>query len=137
MSLSALQKLVIGRCSSIYTKHIPVGSYNEFEGLLKDSINLVLEGLCTWEWEVFEWTESRTTNVFRTLNSELHGNVDSPSETSIDDEIVRFQAKTNDLLEWLGWDLWSDCERRCSWDVSTGSISFCQSEDSLQRCTSY
>ena len=30
--------------------------YNEFEALIKGSIERVLQGLCEWEWNIFEWS---------------------------------------------------------------------------------
>lgn len=121
-SPATVQQITTDRCSSIYTSHIREGTYNDFEGLLKDSIKIVLTRLCIWEWEIWQWTEGLTTDLLRSPNFGIDGSTSGRSSSSVDAEILEFESKTRDLLKWLGWDLWSDCDSRCSWDVSTTSL---------------
>jgi len=80
---------------------------NDFELLIQQSIQIVMEKLCEWVWDIFEWTDSRMSNRL------------SPSQMSgipIQEEIMHYRALTKNLMSWIGWDLWEGCEKPCAWN---------------------
>ena len=118
-SLQEIRDMTLERCSRLYTKHIPAKSYNHFEALLKDSIEILLARICSWEWEAFEWSERHTTDLLR------HGQVHSKKSAMTEgdrggliDEVKTFAESTEAFIKWIGWDLWTQCEDKCAWDVS-------------------
>lgn len=115
-TVEQIRNLTIDRCSSIYTDHIPSQTFNEFENLIKRSFQIVLGKLCQYAWDVFEWSEKRTSDLLqRGMNNK--DNASDNLEVSIT-EITRFRISTRDMLEWLGWNNWIGCVTKCSWNVS-------------------
>lgn len=56
LSLSEVKQQTISHYSSLFTSHLKPDTMNDFEDLLKDSIHIVLDKLCRWEWGLFEWS---------------------------------------------------------------------------------
>lgn len=108
-TLHEVKNETIQRCASVYTAHISPHSLGALEFLLKDSIGHVMEELCKWEWELFEWSEQHSTNLLE--SKEVSGKIQSC-------EIDYYLKRTASMLEWLGWNNWEDCEQKCGWDVS-------------------
>ncbi|KAF7872174.1 hypothetical protein EAF04_003099 [Stromatinia cepivora] len=65
LSLSQTKQQTISRCSLVWASYYATNSLNAFEEVLKDSVQIVLDRLCHREWEIFEWSENYTTNIFR------------------------------------------------------------------------
>ena len=116
-SLDVVRSQAILRCSSVYTGHILLETLSDLEKPLKNAIEYVLHSLCNWEWSLFEWSERRTTDllIFQTAEN---GSSDKHHE-ELFTEIKRFKEQTANIIKWIGWDLWQDCETKCSWDVSS------------------
>jgi hypothetical protein len=114
LSLSKVKQQTVSRCSSLFTSHLTPNHINTFEELLKDSISIVLERLCQWEWEIFEWSENHTTNIFRTPNRMPDQPISGPTQ----DEINHYDGTTGSILKWLGWSTWTDCPTKCATGVS-------------------
>lgn len=118
-TVEEIRSLTVDRCSSIYTDHTPSQMYNDFENLIKQSFHIVLRKLCQYEWEVFEWSEKWTSDLLqRGMDSKEKGGSKSEEPNVPIDEIVWFRNATKGLLEWLGWDIWTECDSKCSWNVS-------------------
>ncbi|KAL0932833.1 uncharacterized protein CTRU02_211796 [Colletotrichum truncatum] len=96
----------ISRCTSVYTKLIDPKSLARSEKLLFKSFKVVIQKLCQWEWDLFEWSERHTTN-FLGFEQDL-------GSLSIQDEILKQRKSTEDLLAWIGWDTWTECDRQCA-----------------------
>nr|XP_036584434.1 uncharacterized protein CTRU02_05509 [Colletotrichum truncatum]KAF6793952.1 hypothetical protein CTRU02_05509 [Colletotrichum truncatum] len=96
----------ISRCTSVYTKLIKPKSLARSEKLLFKSFEVVMKKLCQWEWSLFEWSERRTTNF---LSSQQDFGADS-----LHDEILQQRKSAQDLLGWIGWDTWTQCDRQCA-----------------------
>ncbi|KAL5322667.1 hypothetical protein ACEPPN_010642 [Leptodophora sp. 'Broadleaf-Isolate-01'] len=110
LTLIETKQTIISRCSSLFTSHGTTDSLNDFEGLLKDSIHIVMDRLCHWEWDLLEWSENYTTDIFRSPERLPHHTVGEPSS----EEIGRYAAETDRVLAWLGWSNWVDCPVKCS-----------------------
>ncbi len=100
--------------TALLREHIELNPSDEFEGLLRDSINLVLRRLCEWEWDLFEWAEEHTTNIFKNPDRVAGKPVSAPTSSDID----RYRDSTTDILNWLGWLTWTDCPSKCDIGVS-------------------
>jgi hypothetical protein len=99
------------RCSSVYTSFINLEELARSEILLYNSIRIIMERLCNWEWDLFQWSEKRTTNY---LDDE-----EEPADLdAIRREILWYGKVTEDLLTWIGWDGWVQCDRQCAVNVS-------------------
>jgi hypothetical protein len=119
----------VSRCTTLYTDHFDQKSMNDFEVIIKDSITLVMEALCKWSWDLFEFSERHTANRF----DPLHGLV---PERGNGDGLARESAQhayaTKKLMSWLffvcmyyhyrdlqGAVLYSHIARHlCSWKTS-------------------
>jgi hypothetical protein len=121
--LSTVKRQAISRCTSLFTSHLTPNHINPFQGLLKDSISIVLERLCQWEWEIFEWSEYHTTNIFRNPNRVPEQLISGPTE----DEINLYGDATESILKWLGWSTWTDCATTCAMGVSPSLLLFSRS----------
>jgi len=108
LTLSQVKQETIARCSSLFTGYLPSSSLNEFEEVIKDSIYIVLNGLCNWEWDIFEWNENYTTNLFESSTPMLDLEVPEPPVEQFD----KFLDRTKSLLKWLGWSTWIDCPKK-------------------------
>jgi hypothetical protein len=106
--LSFIRHQTIARCASLFTSHLNPNLFNDFESLLQDSIQIVPQRLCTWEWSLFEWSEDRTTNL-------LHPSVSD--HNYIVREIAHHANQTRRTLKWVGWDTPTDCPQKCAIDV--------------------
>lgn len=105
----------ISRCASVYTTLLNPTRLARAEVLFYHSTNSVMEKLCTWEWDMFEWSEKHTTNYF--------GHQGEPSDLpSISKEIKEKSKLAAEVLEWIGWDTWSQCDRQCALNVSPAPI---------------
>ncbi|KAM7191372.1 hypothetical protein V8F33_008975 [Rhypophila sp. PSN 637] len=101
----------IFRCSAVYTAAVKPKTLNRSELLLYYSLNIVTETLCTWEWDLFEWRVKRTTNYWDDQDD------DEPTNPAqLRQEVTRFVKLTQDTLSWIGWDLWTNCDRQCMFD---------------------
>lgn len=101
----------IARCSTVYTAGMDLTTLGRSEVLLYHSLNIVTERLCTWEWDLFEWSEKHTTNYWG----------DQPGDAKIsawlnDEEVARYRQLSEDTLSLIGWDLWTKCDRQCMFD---------------------
>ncbi|KAK4207140.1 hypothetical protein QBC37DRAFT_456484 [Rhypophila decipiens] len=103
----------IFRCSAVYTAAVKPKTLNRSESLLYHSLNIVTKTLCTWEWDLFEWSEKRTTNYWDDQDDD-----DKPTNPAaqLRQEVTRFGKLTQDTLQWIGWDLWTKCDRQCMVD---------------------
>lgn len=112
-----IRNLTIHRCSSVYTNHIPSETLNDFEIPIKRSFQIVLGKLCRYAWDVFEWSEKWTSDLLQQqgMDSEINAGVNPDIPI---DEIVRFHSFTKNMLGWLGWDSWTECDTKCAWNVS-------------------
>ena len=113
-TLAAAKQMTVERCSSLFTDQLPIGSYNEFEALLKDSIKIVLERLCGLEWALFEWADKIYSGLVQASQSKHIPEYRDEDGTLPIKEIGRFRERMEELMNWLGWGLWTDCERKCS-----------------------
>ncbi|KAJ6023702.1 hypothetical protein N7540_004499 [Penicillium herquei] len=102
----------LARCTAAYTGHIELDSLSEFEVLIKESTRLVLQRLCQWSWDLFEWTDSQMHNRLQ-YTSRLETSV-LRNAGSIRQEIALQKSTTQSLLQWLGWDVWKGCDRKCA-----------------------
>jgi len=128
-SFQEIENQTLARCSSIYTDYIDKGQFNEFEMLIRDSTKLVLESLCKWEWELYVWSEARTTNQLNNLESATR----QFSFKDKDAELNLYGQKTKNIMKWIGWDLWEGCERMCNWDVRTSFSSMRSKANSTEE----
>ena len=64
-SIEEIKLKTLRRCELLYTKHILSKVYNRFEALIKDSVEIVLRRICSWEWDTFLWTERHTSNLLQ------------------------------------------------------------------------
>ena len=118
-----IKRLILDRCSNLYTKYVPVGTYNRFEALLKDSIQLVVGRICNYEWEAFEWSERHSTDLLRHPHGQPESEKDDITKqseymiTPVDETIKTLMETTKAFVEWIGWDLWTRCPEHCPWDV--------------------
>lgn len=104
----------ISRCATLYTQNIDQKTLNDFETIIKQSIGLVMEAVCDWEWGLFEMSERHTTNLFDPLHELVPGRGDNNDLAS---DFARHAEATDKLMNWLGWDAWHDCGRKCNYDV--------------------
>ncbi|KAG4431305.1 hypothetical protein IFR05_013202 [Cadophora sp. M221] len=109
-SFSASKEQTISRCSNTFTSYLNADSMNDFEGVLKDSIHIVVSKLCRWEWDLFEWSENHTTNIFRNPTRAS----DFPVEKAKTSQINKYREETDHILKWLGWSNWTDCPTKCA-----------------------
>lgn len=123
MPLSEVKQQTISHCSSLFTSYIKPDSINAFEGLLKDSINIVLDKLCRWEWDLLEWSENQTTDIFRNPSRVDGWSTDEPSE----EDMESYSDRTETLLNWIGWSTWTDCPTKCAIGVCRWYNLFLQS----------
>ncbi|KAI1158176.1 hypothetical protein F5B18DRAFT_665389 [Nemania serpens] len=105
-SPAEVEAATVSRCSSVYTSQLKASELSQSEQLLYRSINIVLGKLCSSEWDLFEWAEKYTTQLL----SEHGDDIDISRLTEQLDEKRQF---VDALLEWIGWDNWSQCETRC------------------------
>ncbi|KAF2177439.1 hypothetical protein K469DRAFT_742513 [Zopfia rhizophila CBS 207.26] len=114
---AVVKEETILRCASLYTANLAPSSLNEFETPIKDSIDIVMNRICRWEWDIFEWSENWTSNLLDSRVSPLPDSLGDagPTSAQLSREIRHYQANTAELLEWIGWDLWLSCEEECSW----------------------
>lgn len=117
-SIEATKSKAIEGCSSIYTSHLQQQSFNEREALIKDSIEIVLGKLCTWEWDMFEWSDQQTWDLLRNPGvSSLQALTAAVADVS-KSEIAERADEAYQMLKYIGWDLWESCDRQCAWNVS-------------------
>lgn len=118
-----IKRLTLDRCSNLYTKHVPAGTYNRFEALLKDNIQLVVDRICKYEWEAFEWSERHSTDLLRHPHDQPESEEDETTRQSEniirprDETIKTFMETTKAFIKWIGWDLWTHCPDPCAWNV--------------------
>lgn len=118
-----IKRLTLDRCSNLYTKYVPAGTYNRFEALLEDSIQLVMGRICKYEWEAFEWSERHSTDLLRHPHDQPESEEDETTRQSEDiirppDETIKtFMETTKAFIEWIGWDIWTRCPEPCAWNV--------------------
>jgi hypothetical protein len=107
----------ISRCARANTAAINPKYLGRSEMLLYNSLRIVMERLCSWEWDLLEWSEKRTTDFWREQNGE-------PADLDqLREEIGQYAQLTNDTLAWIGWDSWTKCDRQCEVNVSPGFFS--------------
>lgn len=120
-SIEATRLKAIQGCSLIYTSHLEQQSFNERGALIKDSIEIVLEKLCTWEWNLFEWSDRQTWDLLRHPGV-LSSRVPTVAKAGVlSVEIADRAAEASNMLKYTGWDLWESCDRQRAWDVSPRS----------------
>ncbi|KAF2679862.1 hypothetical protein K458DRAFT_445555 [Lentithecium fluviatile CBS 122367] len=107
ISAAEARNLTIMRCSSVYTGRIESHSLNDFEVLIKESISIVMSELCSWEWELFEWSELHTTNLFGSTPSNY------VNDQGLVQDFDQLLNRTESVINWIGWSNWHDCERKC------------------------
>jgi hypothetical protein len=110
LPLSEVKEQTISRCSLLFTGYLTPDSLNDFESLLKDSIHIVLDRLCHWEWDLFEWSENHTTDLFRNPNHVAGTPIEEPTSK----EINHYGDSTDSIMKWLGWSTWTDCPTKCA-----------------------
>lgn len=113
----------LARCNAAYVGHIELDSLSEFEVLIKESTQVVVSRLCEWAWNIFEWTDGQMHNR---LQQSLLAPTTSSDEIGhmIRQGIAHQKDKTRDLLKWIGWDIWQDCENKCAPNVSNSILVF-------------
>ncbi|KAI0513224.1 hypothetical protein F5B22DRAFT_612738 [Xylaria bambusicola] len=107
-SAAEVEALTVSRCSSAYTSKVNPSGLSKSEMLLYHSINVVLNRLCSFEWDLLKWSEKYTT--------QLLGESDDIDLSRIQKEIEDKQKLMSSLLAWIGWDNWTQCEAQCSVD---------------------
>ncbi|KAH6624807.1 hypothetical protein B0J18DRAFT_366744 [Chaetomium sp. MPI-SDFR-AT-0129] len=110
-SSSTPKELAITRCSSIYTMLLDPSTLARSERLLYHVVETVLKKLCTWEWDLFEWSEGHTSKYLANNKSTKSGI--TAWDASLLDEINKYRRQTAEVLNWMGWDTWTQCERQC------------------------
>jgi hypothetical protein len=115
-SLKQTKELALKRCRALYIAYVDQFSMNRFEQVIHGAIDEVLGTLCSLQWELFEWSESRTTAQ---LDSYVESN--SLSAEQLREEISRHRKETDDVVSWLGWNRPVECAKRCEWNVSLQS----------------
>jgi hypothetical protein len=105
--------LAIARCSSVYTILVDPASLARSERLLHSAAEAVLKKLCSWEWDLFEWSERHTSNYLGDKPRHEITFRNNPQH-----EINRYRDETAEILKWMGWDTWTQCERQCGPSVS-------------------
>ncbi|KAK4162997.1 hypothetical protein QBC43DRAFT_320337 [Cladorrhinum sp. PSN259] len=98
---------VISRCSSVYIALVDVQKLARSERILYRSTKVVIEKLCRWEWDLFEWSERRTTDALE--NGSSKGNLHV-----LQKEINQYRKLSENVLAWIGWDTWTECDRQCA-----------------------
>lgn len=109
-SSSTPKEVAIARCSSVYTMLLDPDTLERSERLLYYVVETVLKKLYSWEWDLFEWSEAHTSKY-----------LDKKSKSGRDallDEINEYHRRTTEILKWMGWDTWTQCERQCGPSVS-------------------
>lgn len=110
-SFTTSKERAIARCSSVYTMLLAPSTLGRSERLLYYTVETVLKKVCSWEWDLFEWSEGHTSNYLG------HKTETTPKDT-ISDEIDEHRRQTAEVLTWIGWDMWTQCERQCGPSVS-------------------
>ncbi len=110
---STPRDLAVARCSGVYTALVDPGLLGRSERLLHSVIEAVLERLCGWEWDMFAWSERHTSNY---LGDEARYQI--TVRNSVLNEINEYRDKTAEILKWMGWDAWTQCEKQCGPGVS-------------------
>ncbi|KAK0642999.1 hypothetical protein B0T16DRAFT_512077 [Cercophora newfieldiana] len=87
----------INRCCSVYTMLVEPSTLGRSERLLYHTTEAVLEKLCRWEWDLFEWSERHTTDY---LGNESHR---VERDGTIANEISEYQKRTAEITAWMGW----------------------------------
>ncbi|KAK1833603.1 hypothetical protein QBC39DRAFT_400775 [Podospora conica] len=108
-SLTPKEETIL-RCSAVYTAAVKPKTLSRSELLLYYSLNIITDTLCRYEWDLFEWSEKRTTNYW----GDQHDEPANPEQ--LRQEVTRFEKLTQDTLSWIGWDLWTKCDRQCAVD---------------------
>lgn len=114
VSASVAKDITIARCSGLYTDHIDDKKLNEFEKTIKESIMVVMQEVCSWEWDLFEVCDRHMTNKFdpeNQLNPSYHESRD------IESDFKHISEATEKIMGWLGWNDWHDCGRKCDYNV--------------------
>ena len=127
-SIEEIKQTTLWRCELLYTKHIPSKAYNRFEALIKDSVEIVLRRICSWEWDTFVWTERHTSDHLQNGRKSYRHATNLINGRNAVEEVETFAQNTKEFLKWINWDLWTRCDERCSWNLSTcqlSSISLC------------
>jgi hypothetical protein len=102
----------ISRCARANTAAINPKYLGRSEMLLYHSLKIVMEKLCSWEWDLLEWSEKRTTDFWSEQNGE-------PADLDrLREEIGQYAQLTKDTLAWIGWESWTKCDRQCEVNVS-------------------
>ena len=114
---STPKELAVSRCSSVHTLLVDPDALGRSERLLYGSVRAVLARICGWEWDLFEWSERRTSNYLGKTPSQI----ESITGDALLDEISEHRQRTTELLRWMGWDSWTQCERQCGPNVSAPS----------------
>jgi hypothetical protein len=114
-TFEAQKGATISKCSSLYTKHIVSDYLNDFELLLKESIDIVMGELCSLEWSLFEWSDLQTFNLL--LNPTPNARPKSDRTRDVATEFRAFRSQTQKTFDWLGWNNWHECEQKCAWNV--------------------
>ncbi|KAI3338109.1 hypothetical protein F4824DRAFT_461164 [Ustulina deusta] len=100
-----VEAVTVSRCSSVYTSQLVPSKLSNSELLLYHSINIVLDKLCSSEWDLLRWSEKYTTQFL-----DEHQDVD-PFQISA--ELDEKRQLVHSLLAWIGWDNWDRCEAQC------------------------
>ena len=124
-SIEEIKHETLQRCELLYTKHISSKDYNRFEALIKDSVEIVLRRICSWEWDTFVWTEKYTSNLLPNDGGASHEKTTNMSgSNAVKEEVKTFAQTIKDFLKWINWDLWTQCDEKCSWNVRARRLLF-------------
>ncbi|KAK5633879.1 hypothetical protein RRF57_009593 [Xylaria bambusicola] len=100
-----VEAVTVSRCSFIYTSQLNPYELSDSELLLYHSVNIVLQNLCSLEWDLLRWTERYTTHFF--------GEYQDLDLVQVAHELVEKWRLVQSLLSWIGWDNWNGCETQC------------------------
>ncbi|KAF5854068.1 hypothetical protein GGP41_006844 [Bipolaris sorokiniana] len=115
ISPAAAKKETISRCSRIYTDHVDSNRLNDFEVIIRDSIQVLMHKLCSWEFDLFALSDRYTSDLFDPKH-ELVASSELVSKTSVRAAFDYIRTSTEELMEWIGWDSWHGCEHRCAFN---------------------
>jgi hypothetical protein len=66
------------------------------ERLLYYAMETVMKKLCSWEWDLFEWSEAHTSNY-------LGDKSGSTGWDTVSREISMHRQRTGEVLAWMGY----------------------------------
>lgn len=120
------RELALDRCKSVYTALADPEKLARSELLIYHSINAVMEKLCDWEWELFEWSENRTTAYLGVQDTPGHLPTHglAPDMQLLEKEISHYHKRTTDTMTWIGWDTWNQCDDHCKVEVRSSVATY-------------